>query len=102
MCIVDVVVDVAECKTIDNPWMDKELHTKPMSVEWEERTQPDGTAIAFTGFPLSAVIPYTSRANIVSYPPPAKPGATHLFLDKTAWPGASGSPYTSLTAALLA
>jgi Trypsin-like peptidase domain len=91
-CSFDGLVDVAKCKTIDNPMLDKEIHVKPMAISWEEQTPPDGAAVAFTGFPLSAVIPYTSRANIVAYPPPIKPGATHILLDKTAWPGASGSP----------
>jgi hypothetical protein len=91
-CVFDGLVDVAKCKTIDNPMVDKEVHVKPTSIRWAEQAPADGTAVAFTGFPLSAIIPYTSRANIVAYPPPVKPGASHILLDKTAWPGASGSP----------
>jgi S1-C subfamily serine protease len=91
-CIFDGLVDVVRCRTVNDLASFPGLHWKPIGVTWAEIDEPDGTPVAFTGFPLSAVIPLTARAHIAAYPIPFKPGETHFEMDITAWPGASGSP----------
>jgi hypothetical protein len=93
-CIFDGSSDVSKCKTINSVAEESQVLVKPGFMEIDDGIKPDGTAVAFTGFPLNAVIPYTSRANILAYPiaSPIKPSATTVIFDKTAWPGASGSP----------
>jgi hypothetical protein len=93
-CVFDSSSDISKCRTVDDVAGVKELLVKPSHFVVDDEVKRDGTAVAFTGFPLNAVIPYTSRANILAYPivSPPKPGATTVILDKAAWPGASGSP----------
>jgi hypothetical protein len=52
----------------------------------DSKVYPDGTAIAFTGFPGFGKYPLTTRANLAGYV------YSHAVLDKGAWPGSSGSP----------
>jgi hypothetical protein len=51
---------------------------------------PDGTSVFFTGFPLQATDPITSIGAIAGYS--AGDSYSTVFIDKNAWPGASGSP----------
>jgi hypothetical protein len=51
-CRVDSTVDVAECSPSgDLPARMRKLHkATPVKLDWD--IQPDGTQLAFTGFPL--------------------------------------------------
>jgi hypothetical protein len=91
-------VDVAKCK----PLVDLALHRdklafeiRPVKFEWA--SQPDGTLIAFTGFPLGFRDPLTSRGGVAAYTRMRVAGiltqsTVDLIIDQTAWPGASGAP----------
>jgi V8-like Glu-specific endopeptidase len=93
-CIFDGSSDVSACRTVNNIADEKDLSVKPSHFEISDDVKPDGTNVAFTGFPLNAIIPYTSRADVLAYPIAASNHrkATTVILDKEAWPGASGSP----------
>lgn len=67
--------------------------TNVTPVAFETRQPKDGTEIAFTGFPLSLVVPLSARGYVAAlrrYDDGF--GPMELFLDRTAWPGSSGSP----------
>jgi hypothetical protein len=66
-CKVDSTVDVAECRPSgDLPARIRKLHAAvPVQIEWS--IQPDGTELAFTGFPLEARDPMTFRAHVAAY-----------------------------------
>lgn len=54
--------------------------------------QPDGSEIAFTGFPLNMSLPMTARGAITGYRSGGSRQAFDILLDRSSWPGASGSP----------
>ena len=82
-------MDIAVCKTIDNPFLMKTLsnHIRPAPISASAEIV-DGTPVAFTGFPLEFLFPVTSKGNVGGY----APFSDRLVIDKSAWPGASGSP----------
>src|SRR6266403_2459999 len=81
--------DLASCRTDLNPFANEELKANIQPVAFsEEPMPPDGTPLAFTGFPLGYLIPITSKGNLATYTAVDK----RLIIDKPAWPGASGSP----------
>ena len=90
-CKVDSTVDVAECRPSgDLPARMRKLHTAvPVQLEWS--IQPDGTELAFTGFPLEARDPMTFRAHVAAYSWPDHT-TPDLVLDHGALLGFSGSP----------
>jgi V8-like Glu-specific endopeptidase len=92
-CRVDSTVDVAECRPSgDVPARIRNLH-KATPVQFEWSIQPDGTELAFTGFPLEARDPMTFRAHVAAYKTPWPDQATpQLILDHAGLPGFSGSP----------
>src|SRR4051812_47039470 len=63
-------------------------------VSWEPSWQPDGTPVAFTGFPLNYTIPISAVGAISGYAEfSERIGATQsIIIDHNSWPGASGSP----------
>jgi hypothetical protein len=68
----------------------RNLHkATPVQLEWS--LQPDGTELAFTGFPLEARDPMTFRAHVAAYSWPAQ-ATPQLVLDHAGLPGFSGSP----------
>jgi S1-C subfamily serine protease len=86
-CKKDVTLDLAVCKTTTK------IPTKITPLIIEDIRPPDGSAVAFTGFPLGTVEPLSSRLNIATYRGATDTeGSRDLILDKWAWPGASGSP----------
>jgi hypothetical protein len=91
-CRVDSSLDLAVCPLADVPARVRE-HLKIAAVQFEWHIQPDGTQVAFTGFPLAARDPMTFRGNVAAYrmPWPDKP-IPELVLDRAALPGFSGSP----------
>lgn len=88
-CIKNDRNDVAVCKPRENPFahpiVRKEIRFMTFSAL---SAHADGTPVAFTGFPLNLVRPVTSKGHIASY----LPSEQFVMVDKTAWPGASGSP----------
>ena len=96
-CRIDDTADIARCKTIEDPSKAGKIVTQPTALEIASDVRPDGTAVAFSGFPVNGLIPYTARANIAGYQV-VEMGPKHglhlrmLVLDKQAWPGSSGGP----------
>lgn len=81
--------DVAVCKPKDNPFLDDLVnkYIRPLSFR-SFNEFGDGSPVAFTGFPFELLSPVTSKGFIASYLPVDR----ELLIDKSAWPGASGSP----------
>jgi hypothetical protein len=90
-CKVDDTIDVAECRPSgDLPARIRTLH-KATPVQLEGNIQPDGTELAFTGFPLEVRDPVTFRAHVAAYSWPDQ-ASPQLILDHAALPGFSGAP----------
>ena len=95
-CRIDDTADIARCKTIEDPSKAGKIVT-PTALEIASEIRPDGTPVAFSGFPVNGLIPYTARANIAGYQvvemsPKQGLHLRMLVLDKPAWPGSSGGP----------
>jgi hypothetical protein len=93
-CVIDTLLDVARCRAkIDRsgPLPDR-IRIVPVKFEWE--IPPDGTQVAFTGFPFGARDPMTFRAGVAANRAVWRDGKmiAELVLDRSAWPGFSGSP----------
>lgn len=84
-CVLDTARDLALCATRQSPSAD--LQRTIGTVTFEQAPQPDGTAVAFTGFPLNAIQPMTARGHIAMYP-----ARDEIIVDQSAWPGVSGCP----------
>jgi len=88
-CIKDETADIAVCKPKDNPFTAENVKRQLAFVTLGTALNlKDGTAIAFTGFPLQLLRPVTSKGNLATYIETDK----KIVIDKTAWHGASGSP----------
>jgi Trypsin-like peptidase domain len=93
-CRADNVLAIAVCRLSEDlsarRW---DLHLRAEPVEFEWNIPPDGTPVAFTGFPLRARDPMTFRAAVAAYliPWSEKP-IPELVLDHASLPGFSGSP----------
>jgi V8-like Glu-specific endopeptidase len=94
-CLIDDDLDVAKCRLVDDHSVLKlALGFKITPVKLDTSIPPDGTQVAFTGFPLGVRDPMTSRAGVATFRNiwlDEKP-AGELVLDRAAWPGSSGSP----------
>ena len=85
-CIKDGTLDIATC-------IPQQMQTGLATVNIADGRPPDGTKVAFTGFPLNTAQPFTSRCDIAQYQSATDgEGSRMLVLDKWAWPGDSGSP----------
>jgi V8-like Glu-specific endopeptidase len=84
-CQQDSGLDLAYCRTRQNPSQD--LNRTVATVTFERGLQVDGTAVAFTGFPLNVIQPMTARGHIAMYT-----SRDELIVDQSAWPGVSGCP----------
>jgi S1-C subfamily serine protease len=96
-CRIDETADIARCQTVEDPTGAKKIVTKPGALTITSDVQPDGTPVAFSGFSLDGLMPYTARANVAGYQviemSPKQGLQVHmLVLDKPAWTGASGGP----------
>jgi hypothetical protein len=96
-CRVDGTADLARCRTLEDPTQVGSIVSKPIALTIESNVQPDGTQVAFSGFPLNGLIPYTARASIAGYQAAEirlnqDLQVSQVVLDKAAWPGASGGP----------
>jgi len=88
-CVRPNDLDVAVCKTVDNPFIDPKTITRIKVATFDNSPSiADGTPVAFTGFPLNFQHPVTSIGHIASF----IEIANLLIIDKAAWPGGSGSP----------
>ena len=79
---------------IENPFTSPRLAKNLIQeVSFDNEEVPDGTAEAFTGFPLERTTPITSIGSVAGRAAldDNDPWFSYL-LDKTAWLGASGSP----------
>jgi hypothetical protein len=86
-------LDIAACELSEDLAKDEAIKVQPKSADIDGSIYPDGTPVAFTGFPLSFVQPITSQGIIGTYRGPnATLGPLEFVIDKNAWPGASGSP----------
>jgi V8-like Glu-specific endopeptidase len=92
-CKFDDDLDLAKCKTVDNPFTSERIEVKPLVVTFDNSIQKEGTEIAFTGFPLSTVQPITARGTIGTYwGLPLELTPREIVIDHSNWPGASGAP----------
>jgi len=90
-CVADNQVDLARCVTRTDLTTLREVKLKPQPVAIDSTPRSDGTAIAVTGYPLSSLLPISSRGYIGAYA--TNPlGNTEIAIDRAAWPGGSGSP----------
>ena len=89
-CKRDADIDIARCRS-SRP---VDAAHKILPVAFETSVQPDGTPIAFTGFPLQFQVPLSSVGNVSGYVRTRDDGRgpRSMIMDKEAWPGASGSP----------
>ncbi len=85
--VVDTHFDVAYCSPVPGT-----LSAEVSPVVFEQTPPPDGTPVAFTGFPLSNTVPLTTLGAIASYSATDELGTSMIVVDKANWPGASGSP----------
>ena len=93
-CIRSASADVAVCTLIENPFTSPRLARNLIQeVSFDTGTVPDGTGAAFTGFPLQRTTPITSIGSVAGRAITDDDNRWFSYLlDKTAWPGASGSP----------
>ncbi len=84
-CFLDTTLDLALCATRSSPSAD--LGRTIDTVTFDATVYPDGTAVAFTGFPLNAIQPMTARGHVAMYA-----ARDELIVDQSAWPGVSGCP----------
>lgn len=92
-CYFRTNTDLGVCRVgKNNPFVDNEVNKFIRPIALASFTKySDGSAVAFTGFPLQSVFPITSKGYIASYDAIGQ----KLIVDKAAWPGASGSPVYS-------
>jgi S1-C subfamily serine protease len=93
-CIRSDSADVAVCTLIENPFTSPRLAKNLIQeVSFAAGEVPDGTAAAFTAFPLERTTPITSIGSVAGRHTLDDNDPWFFYLlDKTAWPGASGSP----------
>ena len=90
-CLTEDAADLAVCFPIGN--FKQMIGNDAVPITLEQTLQPEGTPVAFSGFPLDFTQPLTSRGNIAAYANVREPGEPFdMVIDKGAWPGASGSP----------
>lgn len=88
-CFSRALTDIGVCHVKNNPFLDPDVNKFIRPVALASFTKfSDGSAVAFTGFPLQSVFPITSKGYLASYDAVQR----KLIIDKAAWPGASGSP----------
>jgi hypothetical protein len=88
-CLKNAPKDIAVCWPKENPFVHPLVKKEARFMTLATTSiHADGTAVAFTGFPLNLVRPVTSKGYVASYLPVEQ----YVMVDKTAWPGASGSP----------
>jgi hypothetical protein len=94
-CRIDSDLDLAACSTKDDLSIIRSgLNFKIAPVKLDSRIPPDGSQVAFTGFPLDFRDPMTIRASVAAYRTIWRGDMSigDLVLDRAAWSGSSGSP----------
>ena len=93
-CRIERALDIAICGVKEDLLArGRELHLKLVPVQFEWNILPNGTQVAFTGFPLRARDPMTFRADVAAFRIPWPDDSTpELVLDRATLPGFSGSP----------
>jgi len=93
-CKMNTAADVSRCRATDDLALPIFSKFGIAPARFNCSQQPDGTQVAFTGFPLNIRDPFTSRAGIAVSRNLVQEGhlVSELILDHTAWPGGSGSP----------
>lgn len=87
-CQINMGVDIAVCRTFDDPTKFKDLVFDSATLA---RIKPAvAEPIGFSGFPLNAIDPLTSIGIVAGFE--FSSNYNMLTVDKGAWPGASGSP----------
>ncbi len=87
--------DLAVCTLKENPFTSSRIPRGIIEpVNFDTQQKPSGTQIAFSGFPLQMNSPVTSQGIIAGILADDKVNekAFGYAIDKSAWPGASGSP----------
>ncbi|HEY7388080.1 MAG TPA: trypsin-like peptidase domain-containing protein [Bryobacteraceae bacterium] len=95
LCRVDEDLDLALCGPLnDLPARGPGSRFEISPVQFDYGTPPDGTSVAFLGFPRYFRDPITARATVAAYRPTGRRNELipELILDRPAWPGSSGSP----------
>lgn len=96
VCVLNAELDIARCKPNENPFHDPEIKTPIEPASLESARPKEGSAVAFTGFPLQFGRPVTSKGFIAGYADVHERfGVSTMILDKSSWPGSSGSPVYS-------
>jgi hypothetical protein len=90
-CQMDSTLDVAACHLQANPSTFPGIASVVRTIKLQSAPIADGTAIAFTGFPLHSIRPITSKGDIAARYISVDGSPRSLALDRNAWPGASGS-----------
>lgn len=93
-CRMDRSLDIALCPLGEDFSARKhDLRLKIAPVQFDWAIPPDGTHVAFTGFPLRARDPMTFRADVAAFRiPSSQEPIPEVVLDHAALPGFSGSP----------
>jgi hypothetical protein len=93
-CTINREIDAAKCNPLSDLSMRPDFRFLIYPVELEVAKPPDGTQVAYTGFPLRSRDPLTSRAVIATYRTVSQGAAiaSEIILDHVAWMGGSGSP----------
>jgi S1-C subfamily serine protease len=92
-CVRDSALDVAVCR-VPLEHFTRMRGQAPVPLYIDTSRQPDGTPVAFTGFPLNRRLPLTSIGTIAAYTylKHDDRGPQVIFIDQAGWPGLSGSP----------
>jgi hypothetical protein len=84
---------LAVCQPVENPFTSKRVKENIAIASFDIQTWPEGTPVAFTGFPLESSTPISSKGFIAGFQIISEGTAGFDYaVDKAAWPGASGSP----------
>jgi V8-like Glu-specific endopeptidase len=91
-CKTMAAMDLVRCKLPESSAKQPSIRIEPAA--FDENVPPDGSEVAFTGFPLRMRDPVTSRAFVATYRVERHGMATipRIVLDRSSWPGSSGSP----------
>lgn len=92
-CLRDDSLDLAVCQPRENPFTSGRVHKENIApIAFDSTEWPDGTPVAFTGFPLEYAFPVTSKGVVAGKRAvPTSETYFDVIIDKSAWPGASGS-----------
>lgn len=89
-CEQDYDDDVAACRVTLNPFSNASVKDDIGPVSFETSAQPDGTEVAYLGFPQGYAWPITGRGWIASSTPVN--AVPTLTIDGWSWHGVSGCP----------